>query len=564
MKKISVIVPIYNCLNLLGFCVDSLCNQTIDKELIEIILVDDASTDGSEKRCREYAEANDYIKVVELSENKGQSYARNEGVKQSLGEYLFFADADDWLGPDCLRRLLDYAEKKESDVTIGRVIAVDRREKQGRVAWCRRKVKEIEDDEFENNWDFYASMGPWGRLIKRDLLLSNNIEFPTDMYMFEDIYWNAQVLHKAEKAVIINDYDYYYLRRDSGIPSLTTNDEELKPSIKPENLYISIDKLSLLGEEYGYGEDHPLWKRIFIIAVKDAMEFITYASKIDPNTYPNRGKEFKDKIWKRVQAHYSTWIKNNISTELVCRYDAMSEGLDFDYEDDPIHYYTYGKNSLSETVELVKDCDLTKTTLPDFLSQEAKLRLVAEQAESCEFYSDCTPVDGKIHGSYFVPLKVTDELETEIYLKNEDGLQKMKVLLKPDVWGEQYQESGTWVAAPAKEIATDAEFSIEFAIKLRDRVVNSGKITPWDENLGRPIIVNPTKEKLKKTAKELSETKKQLAETKKKQTSQKKKYDETKKQLSDTKKELKAIRSSYSWKVTKPLRKVGKLVRSKG
>ncbi len=587
MKKITVIVPIYNCEDLLNCCVDSICEQTIDKDLIEVILVDDASTDRSLEKCREYAERFEYIQVLALSENGGQSRARNEGFALASGEYLFYADADDWLGPDCLRMLLSHAEEKQTDVTIGRVVAVDRSEKAGRVVWCRSRIEEIGGDDFEENWDFYASMGPWGRLIKKDLLESNNIEFPSDIYMFEDIYWNMQVLHHASSAVLLNDYDYYFLRRDSGNASLTTNEKEITNSIRPENVYHSIDSLCSLAEEYGYGEEHPSWKRTFMISVKDGIDFVTTAARIDPETYPHLGREFKDKIWERVSPHYSSWVRCNIGTELVCRLDGMAAGYDFDYDGDPIRYFAFEKYGLTEAAEKLKGHDIGETMLPDYLSEEAVLRLAGEQAVSYAFYSLFDIQDGAVSGDYFIKLKVTDGFRIEMDLHAGQEVYPAELTMKPHVWGEEYQESGEWTA----RADCDAEKikRITYRVMFGDMEVASGNVKRWNEDLGRPDVLDTpadrlrdTRERLADTRTRLSDTRERLSETKiKLKESQLRVVDlkdklidtranlkETKEKLKDTKAKLKearakisSMRNSTSWKITKPLRKVSSITK---
>ena len=90
LKKISIIVPVYNSEKSLRYCLESICSQTIDKDIIELIIVNDASTDGSAEICREYSYCHEFVKLITLKENSGQSHARNVGVKEAKGEYVFF------------------------------------------------------------------------------------------------------------------------------------------------------------------------------------------------------------------------------------------------------------------------------------------------------------------------------------------------------------------------------------------------------------------------------------------------------------------------------------------
>lgn len=111
---ISVIVPVYNGEAYIDRCVQSVLAQEYGQ--LELILVDGASTDGTLARCRWWQKRDDRVYVVHTPVNRGVSAGRNTGMQKAKGEYLFFLDADDWLLPDCLRRL--YAEIQDERVDI--------------------------------------------------------------------------------------------------------------------------------------------------------------------------------------------------------------------------------------------------------------------------------------------------------------------------------------------------------------------------------------------------------------------------------------------------------------
>ena len=112
-KLLSVIVPVYNAEVFLGACLDSLISQTYRP--LEIILVNDGSTDSSLDICRTYAERYESVKVVTIK-NSGAPAARNEGLKAAAGEYIGFADADDVLERDMLEYLVRGAEEYSADI----------------------------------------------------------------------------------------------------------------------------------------------------------------------------------------------------------------------------------------------------------------------------------------------------------------------------------------------------------------------------------------------------------------------------------------------------------------
>ena len=116
--KISIIIPVYNTEEYLRECLDSVIEQTLKD--IEIILVDDGSTDNSGKICDEYREKDTRITVIH-QENRGQGKARNEALKISNGEYIGFIDSDDWIDLDFYEKLYNAASEKESEVTVARI-----------------------------------------------------------------------------------------------------------------------------------------------------------------------------------------------------------------------------------------------------------------------------------------------------------------------------------------------------------------------------------------------------------------------------------------------------------
>ena len=110
---ISIIVPIYNVERYLVQCIDSILNQTYKE--IQVILVDDGSTDSSGKICDEYRQKDNRIVVIH-QENKGLVAARKEGLKKSAGEYVGFVDGDDYIEPQMYARLLAIMESTEADI----------------------------------------------------------------------------------------------------------------------------------------------------------------------------------------------------------------------------------------------------------------------------------------------------------------------------------------------------------------------------------------------------------------------------------------------------------------
>jgi len=122
MSKVSVVVPVYNAQEYLRRCVDSILNQTYTD--LEIILVDDGSTDQSAEICKEYAVKDSRVRYL-FQENAGPDYARKKGVQVSTGEYLTFADADDYVDADMIGRLHQELVERNCDMVCSQAKRVD-------------------------------------------------------------------------------------------------------------------------------------------------------------------------------------------------------------------------------------------------------------------------------------------------------------------------------------------------------------------------------------------------------------------------------------------------------
>lgn len=121
MCQVSVLVAVYNSAKYIRRCMDSLLSQTLKD--IQIICIDDCSTDESPEILNEYAETDPRIEVISLKENRGQAHARNVGLRRTGGKYITFVDSDDWLEPDALRQSVDvFEEDAETDCVLFDVV----------------------------------------------------------------------------------------------------------------------------------------------------------------------------------------------------------------------------------------------------------------------------------------------------------------------------------------------------------------------------------------------------------------------------------------------------------
>lgn len=208
MSKVSVIVPVYNAQEYLKRCVDSILQQTYKD--IEVILVDDGSTDQSAEICKEYEIQNTHVRYI-YQENAGPDYARKNGVQESTGDYLTFVDADDYVDSDMIHRLYQELTERECDMVCSQVKRVD---DNGRI-WDITQVSEegalcetIQDSMRQFFVTRYISGSYYAKLYRRELL--QDYDFVKDSLIGEDITAVLQALQKAKKVFIMPDAFYYY------------------------------------------------------------------------------------------------------------------------------------------------------------------------------------------------------------------------------------------------------------------------------------------------------------------------------------------------------------------
>lgn len=211
--KVSVIVPVYNCEKYLSRCINSLGNQTLDG--IEILLVNDGSTDDSLKICRSYA--SQYQNIVVLDQvNGGAAKARVEGLKVSTGEYISFVDSDDWVDGRMLEILYEKACQINADIFQCGFIPTDGSCEQNNdhgdsqvvsVYPARNAILQLFGCMHGSQFSFTL----WGKLFHRRLF--EHITFPVHPHMINDVPVVARVFGEAKTAAAIDGKLYYYFDR---------------------------------------------------------------------------------------------------------------------------------------------------------------------------------------------------------------------------------------------------------------------------------------------------------------------------------------------------------------
>ena len=216
MKKpiISVIVPVYNVEKYLSKCLDSILMQTFSN--IEIICVNDGSTDNSRKILETYRKKDSRIKIVD-KKNGGLSSARNAGMKVATGEFYSFIDSDDWVDKTMIEKLYDSMTKYSTDIAICAVHQFDEK-RQTYDDSNKYYTLDFFDESFDNRAFSYKETKPflmdvcvmaWNKLYRKSFIDECKSEFP-DGLIFEDGPFFFSIFFKTKRVSIVRDFLYYY------------------------------------------------------------------------------------------------------------------------------------------------------------------------------------------------------------------------------------------------------------------------------------------------------------------------------------------------------------------
>lgn len=217
--SVSIIVPCYNVAAYLDQCMESLAGQSMED--IEIICVNDGSSDRTAEILREWRDRDGRVRVIDRK-NSGVSAARNSGMEEAAGKYIGFVDPDDVVERNMFRRLFDAAVEKDADVAVC-----------GYHEFCDRGGMDMP----ESGWSPSAGFFPeekaerfrrgtpwsrcagtvWNKLIRRKLLEENGVRFVPGLRQGEDLYFCLMLLTVAPRLLILPDRLYHY-RREPPVP----------------------------------------------------------------------------------------------------------------------------------------------------------------------------------------------------------------------------------------------------------------------------------------------------------------------------------------------------------
>lgn len=246
MELISVIIAVYNTEKYLCQCLDSVVNQTYTN--LEIILVDDGSTDGSSEICKQYAQQDQRVQYIRQN-NSGVSAARNNGLHVATGEYVYFADSDDFFELNMLEILYRLAHEHHAQIAACHWKSEfdDSTAQLGEKQWDYPKSVELfsAEEAMISLLQFKSYLGfGWNKLFEMRLLRENHIEFDESLKMLEDELLCCLAIERTERVVYTNLKLYHY--RLTGMSS--TRGKNFNPNMLQR--VSAIDKIEAVSKRF--------------------------------------------------------------------------------------------------------------------------------------------------------------------------------------------------------------------------------------------------------------------------------------------------------------------------
>lgn len=224
---VSIIIPIYNLADYLPQCLDSVQGQSYEN--IQVLLVNDGSTDASLAICQEYARRDSRFQVIDKA-NSGVSDSRNQALDRSEGKYIQFLDGDDWLTPDATETLVHTAESTGADLVLAHFyrVADERMAPRGHI----KKEKVLTRQEFAEEMmkapaNYYYGV-LWNKLYRRSIIEAHRLRFDSQVNWCEDFLFNLEYIERVRLVSAVPRPVYYYRKREN---SLVTSQASMRRTI---------------------------------------------------------------------------------------------------------------------------------------------------------------------------------------------------------------------------------------------------------------------------------------------------------------------------------------------
>ena len=254
---ISIIIPVYNVAPYIELCLQSVFNQTYPK--IEVLIIDDCGKDNSMQLVESFLNkiSDSRFRVIHHSKNLGLSAARNTGIKESSGDYLYFIDSDDFITENCIETFIEILRNyPDSEIILGSAICYPKNWTSHSIINVKnKKIPEYSHNKKWINSSFYKRnflpVTAWNKLISKDFFLKNNLFFKEGI-TYEDVIWNFKTANHCYK-VAFNKNDTYYFRNNPtsithnyGIKDMDSEILIIKECIHQINYKCIFSKLSYI------------------------------------------------------------------------------------------------------------------------------------------------------------------------------------------------------------------------------------------------------------------------------------------------------------------------------
>ena len=286
----SIIIPVFNVKDYLEKCVQSVTSQSFDN--FEIIIIDDGSSDGSEKICDKLAQNDNRIKIIH-KKNEGVAVARNTGIAKAVGEYILFLDSDDTFSPNLLENISNKISKTNADIIVfgykritenGKVLRVSYPKEDCTLEFMMSKIKDL---------PFLL----WAKSYKKTLFNALDLNAIRGITFSEDSYLALALQKQAKSTEFISDTGYNYLCRKT---SVTQNMSE-------KNHLDRIKAVKLIDSLYNNESEKP--------PILNEIKFNTKFFYIDPNCSYVKGKFFKNcKVWRKTFPESNFYKSSELKT----------------------------------------------------------------------------------------------------------------------------------------------------------------------------------------------------------------------------------------------------------
>lgn len=320
-KLISIIMPVYNAEKYLNRSIESIMNQTYNN--IEIILVNDGSTDNSLEICTNYQEKDNRIKLIN-QENKGVSFARNKGIDESTGDYIMFIDSDDYIEKNMIEDMVEKIIEDDIDLIIsgikmsyiknGQVIQEEKYQLKDKMYTIEEMLNDILID-----IDLICICGPCCKLYKTEIIKNNRIKFTNEFTMGEDTWYNLDYIDACTgKVVTMSNIYYNYMRENPDSLFTKYHDDYIKVTEKVYNKFLNLLERKLNSETIDRYEKNYIFNLVYANSINFKYD-TTHKKKIEDLEYSLKNKVVVNGI-KKIK---TDGIKEKIFAFLIkhkCKY----------------------------------------------------------------------------------------------------------------------------------------------------------------------------------------------------------------------------------------------------